>query len=225
MDSKKKINFKQGGGSGRHKSVSEPFDLNQSKNTKSPHYDHYCQITGNQLADTGQMDIREESIEPELVLSPAELNSFTGGVHLGEEEGGQSRGWWEGERMRPDVLERREGRVWRGGALPGSGLLRKAGDKVICGVSGGRWGCSQGHQEIIRGEWLLSRGAGLRWNLYTLHCPCKGLQPPDRVDEAGPGTWPGLARVRGAKSLVSLGRAGRDPVPRLLSLPVWDPGC
>lgn len=33
--------------------------------------------------------------------------------------------------MRPDVLERREGRVWRGGALPGSGLLRKAGDKVI----------------------------------------------------------------------------------------------
>ena len=71
---KENISVKQGGGGGRHRSISEPFYLNPSKNTKSPHYNHYCQITGNQLADTGQMDIREESIEPELVLSPAELN-------------------------------------------------------------------------------------------------------------------------------------------------------
>ena len=71
---KENISVKQGDGGGRHRSISEPFDLNPSKNTKSPHYNHYCQIAGNQLTDTGQMDIREESIEPELVLSPAELN-------------------------------------------------------------------------------------------------------------------------------------------------------
>lgn len=74
LESKKTPVSGKGVRAGRHRSIYDPSNLNESRNTKSPHYGHYCQITGNQLTDTGQMDIREESVEPELVLSPAELN-------------------------------------------------------------------------------------------------------------------------------------------------------
>lgn len=58
---KENTSFKSKGvGSGGHRSISEPSYPNESKNTKSPHYNHYCQISGNQLADTGQTDIREK---------------------------------------------------------------------------------------------------------------------------------------------------------------------
>lgn len=94
--------------------------------------------------------------------------------------------------MRPDVLERREGRVWRGGALPGSGLLRKAGDKVICRVSGGRWGCSQGHQEI-KGRMAAQQGS---WAvLESIHTTLP-MQRPATSRRSGRGrswhmAWPG----------------------------------
>lgn len=37
------------------------------------------------------------------------------------------------------------------------------------------------------------------------------MQPPDRVDETGPGTWPGLARVQGARSLGVTGSGWKGP--------------
>lgn len=58
LESKKTPVSSKGMEGGRRGSVSQPSDLNESKNTKSPHYHHYCQVAGNQLADTGQMDIR-----------------------------------------------------------------------------------------------------------------------------------------------------------------------
>ena len=49
--------------------------------------------------------------------------------------------------MRADVLELLVGRVLgRGGCWDGVG--RKTGDKIVSGVVWGRWGCSQGHQEV-----------------------------------------------------------------------------
>lgn len=61
---KENPSFEQRGGGGKGGGgrgfISEPSDPNESKNTKPPHYHHYCQIAGNQLADTGQTDIREK---------------------------------------------------------------------------------------------------------------------------------------------------------------------
>ena len=44
----------------------------------------------------------------------------------------------------------------RGGCWDGVG--RKTGDKIVCGVVWGRWGCSQGHQEI-RGRLPAQQGS------------------------------------------------------------------